>query len=190
MTVRGGEAAVDIDAIECEALCVVMSIPEEQAVAFGILRRGQTPADMLPEDRWVGYEHGRVGRLGFNPGLARRAETPLGNVWVIPGEDWICLSLAASPERSSTDGGGMACNPTQNAIAGKLITWAGSRSGQGQMVQGLVSDTTAEVTLIAADGSVTNPRISDNVYGVDLRCALARVCVDGETFLSLGVPES
>ena len=58
------------------------------------------------------------------------------------------------------------------------------------MVQGLVPDRTAEVALISADGSVTQPRISDNVYGADLKCALARVCFDGETVVSLGVPDS
>ena len=64
----------------------------------------------------------------------------------------------------------------------------GSRSGQGQMVQGLVPDRTTEVTFVAADGSVTKPRISGNVYGTDLKCALARVCFDGETIVTSASP--
>jgi hypothetical protein len=180
---------IDNDEITCEGLRVVLSIPEEHAAAFGILRREQSSTDLLPEDRLDRYEHGRIGSFGLNPRLARRAETPLGNVWVIPGDGWLCLSLAASLDRSSLDGGGMACARTQSAIARGLITWTGSPSGRGQMVHGLVPDTTAEVDLIAADGSMTSPRISDNVYGVDLRSALARVRVDGETVLTLRVPD-
>jgi hypothetical protein len=87
------------------------------------------------------------------------------------------------------DGGGMACNPTANAVAGRLITWTSSRSGAGQMVQGLVPDGVTEVTLITANGSTTTARVSDNAYGADLSGSLARVRIGGETVLSLGGPD-
>jgi hypothetical protein len=183
-------AALDVEVIACEAVFMIASVPTVQAEAFALLRRPQIPTDLIPEERWEQYYTGFLQRAGLNPALARRAETPLGNVWVIPGAGWICLSLAGSADRASFDGGGLTANSAESAVTRGLTSWTGSRSGQGQMVQGLVPDRTAEVALIAADGSVTKPRISDNVYGVDLKCALARVCFDGETIVSLGVPAS
>ncbi len=76
---------------------MISVISKEQAAAFGILRRPQIETDLLPEDRWGRYRIGRIGQLGFNLALARRARTPLGNVWIIPGDGWICLSLASFP---------------------------------------------------------------------------------------------
>jgi hypothetical protein len=168
---------------------MIAAIPEEQADAFRILRRPQLQTDLLPEDRWEHYGIGRFGQLGLNPALARRAQTPLGNVWVIPGEGYICLSLASSPDSSSLDGGGMTANTTQAALTGRVTAWSASRSGAGQMVQGLVPDAITEVELLAADGSTTIAQVSDNAYGADLGAALAAVLIGGETILSLGVPD-
>jgi hypothetical protein len=80
---------------------MISTVPEEQAAAFALLRRSQIPTDLLPEDRWEPCQNGRVGQLGVTPALARCAETPHGNVWVIPGDGWICLSLAVSQARAS-----------------------------------------------------------------------------------------
>ncbi len=68
-----------------------------------------------------------------------------------------------------------------------MITWTSSRSGKEQMVQGLVPDWVAEVTLIAADGSTTSAPVSDNTYGADLDLPLASVRIGGDIVLSLGV---
>ena len=168
---------------------MISAISEEQAEAFGILRRPQVKTDLLPEDRWWRYRMGRIGQLGLNLALARRARTPLGNVWIIPGDGWICLSLASSPDSSSLDGGGMTANKTENAIAGRMIKWTGSRSGPGQMVWGLAPDTITAVELLAADGSTTTADVSDNTYGAELGAALATVRIASETILELGVPD-
>jgi hypothetical protein len=168
---------------------MITAIPADQAEAFAILRRPQVPTDLLPERRWMPYGRGLFGRLGLNPALARRTRTPLGNVWVIPGESSMCLSRAKSSDGASLDGGGMTANTTQNALEGRVITWTASRSGSGQMVQGLAPDTIAEVELLAADGSRTTAQVSDNAYGADLGAALVAVLIGGETVLSLGVPE-
>jgi hypothetical protein len=166
---------------------MITAVPEEQAAAFALVRRSQIPTDLLPEDRWGRYQEGRVGQLGLNPALARRAETPLGNVWVIPGDGWICLSLAASPGPSSLDGGGLTCNRTVRAIAGRMITWGSC--GSAVIVQGLVPNDVPEVTLTTATGSVQTVSVSDNTYGVILRSALAAVHIGSETVLRLGVPD-
>jgi hypothetical protein len=168
---------------------MISVISKEQAGAFGILRRPQIETDLLPEDRWGCYRMGRIGQLEFNLALARRARTPLGNVWIIPGDGWICLSLASSRDSSSLDSGGMTANRTESAIAGRMITWTGSRSGPGQMVWGLAPDTITAVELLTADGSTTTAEVSDNTYGADLGAALATVCIAGETILELGAPD-
>jgi hypothetical protein len=167
---------------------MITAVPQELAAAFALLRRSQVPNDLFPEDRRERYQEGRVGQLGLNPALARRAETPLGNVWVIPGDGWICLSLAASPGPSSLDGGGLTCNRIKQALAGRIITWTSSRSEGATIVQGLVPDGIPEVTLTAADGSAQTVSVSDNTYGAVLSGALASVRLGGETVLRLGVP--
>lgn len=174
--------------LPAKVIRMIRAIAEEQAAAFGILRRPQSDTDLLPEDRWDRYRMGRIGQLGLSLALARRARTPLGNVWVIPGDGWICLSLANSLDSSSLDGGGMTASSTEHAIAGRLITWTGSPSGTGQMVCGLAPDTVNAIELLAADGSTTTAEVSENTYGVDLRAALATVRIAGETVLELGVP--
>lgn len=166
---------------------MITAVPEEQAAAFALFRRSQIPADLLSEDRWGQYQEGRIGQLGLNPALARRTETPVGNVWVIPGDGWICLSLAASSDPSSFDGGGLSCNRTEQAMAGRMVTWCSS--GPGVIVQGLVPDDIPEVTLTTADGSVQPVSVFENPYGVILRSALAVVRVGSEIVLRLGVPD-
>jgi hypothetical protein len=167
---------------------MISAVPEEQAAAFALLRRPQVPTDVLPEDRWERYQTGLIGRRGLNPALSRRTETALGNVWVIPGEGWICLSLAASPDASSLDGGGMVCNSTAHAVAGRLVTWGSSRSGR-TLVHGLLPDSIAEVTLTAAGGSMLTVHAVDNAYAAVLSGALVSVRIGGETVLEVGAPE-
>ncbi len=80
------ENCLDAEVIACEAVFMIASVPTVQAEAFALLRRPQTATDLIPEDRLEQYHAGFLKRAGLNPALARRAETPLGNVWVIPGD--------------------------------------------------------------------------------------------------------
>lgn len=164
---------------------MITAVRREQAAAFALLRRAQVPSDLLPEYRWEHYRNGPVGQLGLNPALARRADTSVGNVWVIPGDGWICLSLPASPHPSSLDGGGVMCNTNRHAIDGRMVTWSSSRSGAGMIVQGLVPDWIAEITLVAADGSTTTVCTSDNAYGAVLTGVLASVRLVARRCLAL-----
>lgn len=168
---------------------MITAVPEEQAAAFALLRRSQVPSDLLPEERWERYQTGLLRRRGLSPALARRASTPLGNVWLIPGDGWICFSLADSSDPSSLDGGGLVCNRTENAVAAPMVTWTSSESAQGTIVQGVVPDGIAEVALTAGDGSTAPVVVVDNVFGAVLNGALSCVSVNGATVLNLGVSD-
>jgi hypothetical protein len=148
---------------------MISAIPADQASAFAILRRPQEASDVLPEAQWERYETGLGGRLGLNPQLMRAASTQVGNVWVIPGNGYVCLSLAASSSPASLDGGGMGCNASSRAADGHLVSWTFFGKSRNQsIVQGLVPDGVISVTLTATNGaSVTTP-VSDNVYGTVL----------------------
>jgi hypothetical protein len=61
----------------------VAVIAAEQAESFAILRRPRIESDRLPQSHGVLFEGGLIGRCGFNPDLARRAVTQLGDVWVV-----------------------------------------------------------------------------------------------------------
>jgi hypothetical protein len=95
------------------------------------------------------------------------ASTQVGNVWVVPGDGWICLDLAASASPASLDGGGMECNTEAAAEAGRMVTWT-SASANTLVVQGMVPDGVSEVTLTAADGTSLTVPVSDNLYGANL----------------------
>ena len=161
------------------SLPTISTIPATQASAFGILRRAQLPADVLPQDRWAQFSTGALSRLGFNPALMRMVTTGTGHVWLIPGNGWLCLDLAASSSATSLDGGGMECNTTRQALAGRMVTWTTSESGSQTIVEGLVPDGVPEVTLTAADGTTRAVPVTDNVYGVILPGQLATVQLGG-----------
>jgi hypothetical protein len=134
------------------------AISVEQAESFAILRRRQLESDRLPRSRWQEFDLGAMGHLGLNSALARRAVTPAGDVWVVPGSGYLCLAVA----------GGMTCNSTDSAARRGMVTWTSRRStGQG-IVQGLVPDGVEEITLVTADNASTAVQVSENVYGAVL----------------------
>lgn len=160
---------------------MVTAIPENQATAFGILRRPQAKTDLLPRDQWRSFRVGIIGRYGLNPSLMRRARTNVGNVWVIPGNGMICLALAASPSANSVEVGGWECNTTSSATAGRTVTWTSSRASGQTIVQGLVPDGVNKVTLTTKNGTSKTVAVADNVYGAALDGALAFVRLGGPT---------
>jgi hypothetical protein len=144
---------------------MITTIPAEQAAAFSILRRPADASDRLPDQTLTG---GRMGELGFNPALARRASTQVGDLWVVPGSGFIALY-----------NGNATATPTAYAVTHGTVMW-GSSAGLRPNVatHGLVPDGVEEVTLFAA----AEPRhrlqpgvkptlvpvtlaVKDNVYG-------------------------
>ncbi len=132
----------------------VAAVSVDQASAFGILRRPLVESDRIPEERWGAYAQGMRGRLGLNPALARRANSDVGDVCVIPGNGFICLDV-----------GGMCCNTIENAMAQGIVTWTSTQSGDQNIIHGLVPDGVEEVRLVASDGITKIVSVCDNVYG-------------------------
>jgi hypothetical protein len=143
--------------LPAEALPEVSEIDADQLSAFGILRRSRVDSDRTPEERWGAYKTGMVGRLGLNPALSRRASTDIGDVWVIPGNGFICLDV-----------GGGCCNPSNAARERGMVTWTSGRSKDSSIVHGLVPDGVQEVVLTAIDGTTKTMAVEDNVYGTEM----------------------
>ena len=98
-----------------------------------------------------------IGRLGLNAALARCARTDASDVWVVPGNGFICLDV-----------GGMCCHTSEVARAHGLVTWTSGRSADRTIVHGLVPDGVAEVVLTATEGTTKTVPVQDNVYGIEM----------------------
>ena len=132
--------------LPAEALPKVTEIHADQSSAFGILRRSPMDSDRLPEDRREGYACGMIGRLGLNTALARRARTDAGDVWVIPGDGFICLDV-----------GGMSCSTSEGAGVQGIVTWTSARAEGTTIVHGLVPDPKATRMAIPDAASTEEP---------------------------------
>ncbi len=136
----------------------LVAISVEQADGFAILRRAQRESDRLTPGRWQALDQGAPGHVGLNPALARRAATPAGDMWVVPGNGYLCLALA----------GCLTCAPTESAAKRGMITWTSRRAtGQG-IVRGLVPDGVEKITLVTANGASIAVQVSENVFGAVL----------------------
>jgi hypothetical protein len=132
-------------------------VSPEQADSFAIFRRPQVESDRLPESQWENLAGGMIGRLGLNPALARRATTPVGDAWVIPGDGYLALYA-----------GGTCANSTEIAALRGMVTWTSLRSGAQDLVHGLVPDGVEEVILLNTNDEPTTVIVNDNVYGAAL----------------------
>jgi hypothetical protein len=159
-----------------ERLPRVTAISADQAKDFAILRRPQTPLDLLPADRVDQFEQsGMTRRCGLNLGLARRALTQIGEAWIVPGNGHVAF----------LGNGGAACTRTDHAARQGLLMWGSSKDMRPNVVaQGLAPDGVANVTLYSAGEPLRclRPRaeptlvpltlaVTENVYGAMLRGA-------------------
>jgi hypothetical protein len=140
-----------------EALPKVTEVRGDQSSLFGILRRPQVDSDRIPEERRDECTSGMIGRLGLNAALARCVRTDAGDVWVVPGNGFICLDV-----------GGMCCKTSEVARAQGMVTWTSARSHDSTIVHGLVPDGVEEVVLTATDGTTKTVPVKDNVYGTEM----------------------
>ncbi len=143
-------------------------VPAKQGEMFSILRREQLEDDQLPQDRRDGFTGGRLGQLGLNTSLARRATTQIGDIWVIPGNGWIALG-----------GHGAVATPAEVVARQGTVMWT-SREGKG-IVFGLVPDGVSEVTLVDHEDASINVLVNDNVYGAILNAPLQLLRLTGPT---------
>jgi hypothetical protein len=147
-----------------EARPKVAVISVMQAQSFLTLRRAQTESDRLPVSHAKTFEGGRIGRCGLNGGLARRAVTTLGEVWVVPGSGYVALVA-----------GGVVCNRTEVAARKGMVTWTSDSTALQDLVHGLVPDGVGEVCLNATNDAWTTVAVNDNVYGTVLEGHLRSV---------------
>jgi hypothetical protein len=136
----------------------LVAISGRQAESLTIMRRAQRESDRLTQSRWQALDQGAPGHLGLNPALARRAATPAGDMWVVPGNGYLCLALV----------GCLTCTPTESVARRGMITWTSRRAiGQG-IVRGLVPDGVEAITLVTTDDISTLVPVRENVYGAVL----------------------
>ena len=151
----------------------ITAISADQAENFAILRRPQTPSDLLSADRVDQFERsGMTLRRGLNPGLARRALAQIGEVWIVPGNGHVALVA----------NGGATCTQTDLVARRGLLLWGSSKIIRPNVVvHGLSPDGVADVTLFAAGEPLRFLRpgdeptlvpvtlaVSENVYGAML----------------------
>jgi hypothetical protein len=141
-----------------------MAISADQANDFAILRRPQTPLDLLPADRVDQFEQsGMTRRRGLNPGLARRALTQIGEAWIVPGNGHVALITH----------GGATCTHTDLIARQGLLLWGSSTDMRPDVVaHGLAPDGVADVTLYAAGEPLRFLRPGDEPTLVPLTLAV------------------
>ena len=148
-------AAMD-DGAERDGGPPVDAVPALLVDNFAIFRRNQVPGDAVPEDRRSILQRGRVARRGLNPELARRVLTRLGDVWVIPGRDWVALF-----------DGSMTAGPIEPAVHNGKVMWGSFHTGV-ELVTGLVPDGVAKVTLLSSSGEQRLAAVRSNIYRAEL----------------------
>lgn len=125
-------------------------IPElqpAQSSNFELLRGQATAGDAISQAARA--QIGGPSVFGKNLSLARAIDTPDGTGWVVPGDDAICLAVP--------DGGtgtyGVACNSTDEAVAGLAISTLTRPNNPTVRVIGLLPDNASAPVVTFADGS-------------------------------------
>lgn len=133
------------------------AVPEVQAdIAnnFAIFR--DKPATSMPSA--IAARVGSAARFGRNANLARSIATPYGPGWVIPGDQYVCITMP-----DPVDGFGESC--AQTSVAVKEGVWL--------RLAGDSADAKAADVLLAPDGanvsSATPRQVSKRSLGVYTR---------------------
>lgn len=140
----------------------------DQARSFAILRRAQCSDDLVPSEHGDPFDRGFIGRCGLNAELARRATTPEGDVWIVPGNGSIALHT-----------GSTTWAPTEVVARQGLLMWGSGAKRPEILVHGLVPDGVTEVTLVCAEGPPATLPVTNNVFGPLLRSQLRSARFEG-----------
>jgi hypothetical protein len=141
------------------------SVSALQARHFGVLRRGQVPADGLTRVARATASSPPVSVARPNLDLARRAATPgTGKAtWIIPAADDQICEVTQIDDRA---GGG--CVPLDVAEAGRYVSTTSVQATPGGpetiIVVGLVPDGTTDAVITTSRGKTLTARVHDNVY--------------------------
>ncbi len=134
------------------------SIEPSQLAAFGLLRRAQTPQDVIPPY----VTPFTSGASGANRGLSRRVLGPDGTTaWILPGRGSLCLDAHWGLPHYP---GGGACVRNADAIGGLLYTVAATHEAPGPLLAGLVPDGVDTVTVHLEPGPDLHVPVHENVY--------------------------
>jgi hypothetical protein len=153
---------------------------------FSVLRRAPRSGDALPPAVRRMFEP-----VAASEGLdldAARAALPAGrgNVWVLPGDDTVCLAIP-----DPVDGFGIDCRDAASTATGEL--WVSLVGGPGQQagdarVAVLVPDGTDSVTAVEASGHRRALQVSGNVAFADVTDSHHLELADGAGEHVLAVP--
>jgi hypothetical protein len=126
------------------AVALATVVQPDQAAAFTVLNRPRTAGDAMPAEARA--QVGNGPQSGRNVDLSRAISTVTGRGWVIPGNGTVCLVVP-----DPVDGYALACNPTERASSGGVLSM-------------LISSETpdvAHVTLLVPDESSVAVTMAD-----------------------------
>ena len=138
----------------------ISAVDAPARAVFSVL--GSDP-EAMPESvtRWV-MEDDFYAKFGLNVQLAQGVLTAASSqpVWILPGNGYICLWMA-----DPIDAGGLVCDTTENAIAGRLV-----------FTQFRPGDTTSHVVALVPNGVTSASATSDSgTHPISLESNLASV---------------
>lgn len=126
-------------------------IDQAAAADFVVFRRSQRVGEALDG----------TGPFGANLGLARRADTAAGPVWIVPGRGVICLRA------EDEVGSGWSCAAEAQAALGALMLSMRTPGDDADgRVFGLLPDAAATPTLASPDGDAPVPVGADGAFGM------------------------
>lgn len=163
-----GMQTKDAPPVRLGARPAVPSVPPRVAEDFAVLRRPREASDELSRSGRVVVNDADIPNTsGSNGDLARDSRALSGGrrVFVVPGDDSVCLVLDTKGPGGEVAGGG--CADLDAARSGRFV-----RSGYGQglaggdnvLVYGLVPDGVSSVKIIDADGKARTVPVKGNVY--------------------------
>jgi len=168
----GGTVAADpqLKPYQQESPALAVRVPYVEAAqkdAFAVLARPQHDGEAIDTTQ--------AGPFGTNLQLARSVDTSEGDVYVLPGNDVVCL-------RAEDDAGdGYACGPTDLVEDGVLMIAMHDQDEGAVTVYGLVPDDAGDVELTTPDGTETLD-VTDNVFSAELDSSVgASVQTEGTT---------
>lgn len=140
----------------------VARVQADQTQSFAILAQPTVAADALPQSLLArGIAQQLTIAAGANVTLARATTTSAGTAWVVPGDQMMCVVVAASSGAAADT-----CLPNATAATGRGVLWGMSNTGSAPtyFVGGLVPNGVNSVTLSWQDGTDSQVQVSGNVW--------------------------
>ena len=159
----------------------VTAVEPGLAANVSLMRRAQTPADVVPAAVPVAFS----AASGANLALARRVADGQGaEAWVIPGRGSTCILAQVQQYRL----GGAVCVSTAAAEVGELNVQSASAQLPGaELVAGVTPDGVDSVAMRRSDGTTVDVPVRENVYIALVHGAVGAISASGSSG-SLSIP--